>query len=146
MDGFRQIGKYMDTTRKKADQAQRGKIPSLPLIERKVDGINGISPFIMSFEVPGHDNQVTIDVIFDRVFGDGTLGPTPFPTINSILIDDTDITFAVFGVLTIDPTDVSHIWRQIDISTHIKGPGYHTIKITTGGPLPGRVEVRVKIR
>lgn len=68
-----------------------------------------------------------------------------YPTGCKLYVDGVDVTKWVFGTSTIDPTDTLNTWRNIDISTFIKGPGMHKIEITATGGV-GRVEARVEIR
>lgn len=69
-----------------------------------------------------------------------------FPEVCRLFLDDIDITFTVFGTDTVSPDDLLHTWRNIDISTYVSTPGYHTFRITSEGGDSGRVEIRVKIR
>lgn len=67
-----------------------------------------------------------------------------YPTDIKVFIDGVDVTKWIFGVDTIELTNLNNTWRGIDISPFIKGPGMHQIQVTAGGGV-GRVEARVEI-
>lgn len=67
-----------------------------------------------------------------------------FPTDCRVFIDNVDCTQWLFGSETITPTLIKHIWRNIDLSLYVKGPGLHTLKITADAGV-GRVDARVEI-
>jgi len=67
-----------------------------------------------------------------------------YPTDVKVFIDGVDVTKWIFGVDTVTLTNVDNTWRDIDISSFIKGVGIHQIQVTAGGGV-GRVEARVEI-
>lgn len=69
-----------------------------------------------------------------------------YPSGVRVFIDGKDATYYLFGVNKIDPSSETNIWRDIDITNHLrKGPGIHTIEITAENG-NGRIESRVEIR
>ena len=67
-----------------------------------------------------------------------------YPTGVKIFIDEQDATKWIFGTDTITLSNLENTWRNIDITSFIKGPGLHTIEITAEGGV-GRVETRLEI-
>lgn len=67
-----------------------------------------------------------------------------YPTGIRIYIDDKDITNWIFGTDTLELDNINNTWRNIDITSFIKGAGFHTIKITAESGV-GRVEARVEM-
>lgn len=67
-----------------------------------------------------------------------------YPTDVKVFIDGVDVTKWIFGTDTVTLTNVDNTWRDIDVSSFIKGPGIHKIEVTCGGGV-GRVEARVEI-
>lgn len=70
--------------------------------------------------------------------------PASFPADCRVFIDGIDCTQWLFGKETITPTEVQHRWRDIDITSYVKGVGLHTIKITAEAGV-GRVDARVEL-
>ena len=68
-----------------------------------------------------------------------------YPTEIKIYIDDVDATYWLFGEDTINPTEIEHEWRDIDITSFIQGAGLHTLKVVPVAGV-GRVEARLEIR
>lgn len=69
-----------------------------------------------------------------------------YPANLKVYIDGKDVTYYLFGVNFLSPTNELNIWRDIPISTYLrKTPGIHTIEIVPQSGA-GRVDVRVEIR
>lgn len=69
---------------------------------------------------------------------------TFYPSGVKVWLNNTDITYWVFGTETLNPNNNTNVWRSTDISNYIKGAGRHKLKLTTTSS--GKVEVRLKIR
>jgi hypothetical protein len=69
---------------------------------------------------------------------------TVWPTNVQVWIDNVDITRWVFGSNFLTPTEDFNIWRNVDISSFVKGPGIHKLKITCQDA--GKVQSRIAIR
>jgi hypothetical protein len=68
-----------------------------------------------------------------------------YPIMVTVLIDGNDVTRTLFGTDVINPSDQLNAFKNLDISSFIRGPGSHYIEIyTTSGV--GQVETRVEIR
>ncbi len=67
-----------------------------------------------------------------------------YPSDVRVFIDNRDVTKWIFGSETITLSDVNNTWKNIDISSFIKGHGEHKIEVTAGAGV-GRVEVRLEI-
>ena len=68
-----------------------------------------------------------------------------YPTDVKIFIDGKDVTKWIFGAATVTLSSVNNTWRNIDISSFVRGAGLHKIEITAGNGV-GRVEARVEIK
>lgn len=68
-----------------------------------------------------------------------------YPTDVKVYIDGDDITFRIFGVDTIELSDVNNLFHDIDITPYIRSPGRHKLTITSVSGV-GRVEARVSLR
>jgi hypothetical protein len=67
-----------------------------------------------------------------------------YPSDIRVFIDGRDVTKWIFGTETVTLTNVNRDWKNIDISSFIRGPGLHKIEVTAGAGV-GRVEARVSI-
>lgn len=68
-----------------------------------------------------------------------------YPTGVKIYLDGKDITRYIFNSEIIVLSDADHVFRNIDLTSFIKGPGLHTLEVTADSGT-GRVEARVEIR
>lgn len=68
-----------------------------------------------------------------------------YPTNVRVFIDDVDVTFWIFGTETLALDDLNKTFRNIDISSYVKGEGEHKLEITCEGNV-GRVEARIKLQ
>lgn len=68
-----------------------------------------------------------------------------YPTGIRVYLDDEDITKVVFGVDTIELTDLENTWRNIDITPYVKYAGLHKLRVTAEAGV-GRVDAKISIR
>lgn len=67
-----------------------------------------------------------------------------YPSDVKVYIDGKDVTKWIFGSETVTISNVNRVWKNIDITSFIKGFGSHKIEVTCGAGV-GRVEARVEI-
>lgn len=68
-----------------------------------------------------------------------------YPIMVTVFIDGNDVTRTLFGADAINPSDQQNTYKNLDISSFIRGPGSHYVEIyTTSGV--GQVEARVEVR
>ncbi len=67
-----------------------------------------------------------------------------YPSDVRVYIDGRDVTKYIFGSETIELSDVNNTWKNIDISSFLRGHGSHKVEVTAGAGV-GRVEVRLEI-
>lgn len=68
-----------------------------------------------------------------------------YPSGVKVYLDDEDITKYIFGEDVITLTDAKRIWRNIDLTTYLKYPGLHKLRITAIDGV-GRVDAKISIR
>ena len=68
-----------------------------------------------------------------------------YPSTIQVSLDGVDITTNLFGKSVLVPSTGNDIFRDLDISSLVKGAGTHRIEIYTASGI-GQVEARVEIR
>lgn len=74
----------------------------------------------------------------------GLQSQTFYPENIRVWIDNVDITRWIFGSSILSPDEDLNIWRNIDISSFVRGAAVHTLKVTCESR--GKVEARIAIR
>jgi hypothetical protein len=166
-DRLKQVGKNLGKTRKEAEYLLQRYSQEFPMIERMGDVLGELTPFIMEFVTEIQKNNVSLNLYFGPVYGitisSGGDPPTDITILTLIVsdptdpsvevlwpenvqvwLDNVDITRWVFGSNFLTPTEDFNVWRNVDISTFVRGAGIHKLKITCENA--GKVQARVAIR